>query len=280
MFVSFRGQSVPQNICFLCLTLYLKFVIQRCVCWCHSSNNAGRIDDKALAFDCLIEKRNSNLTNCYISWERKPQTLSENRCPISTCLCTLYDILTWPSDVSPKLRSMTFGNEQNTCRHICTSWSFSIALTHDLFRRFHGWTYVLEFSENRCFFQYENEVSFMSKWCTTGPLMTRPHFSDSSGRIEVNKDAMKVPEGWRWDGDWQLAPELSLFYDRDAGLTTFLEDVFVNEMRVPGKTRRVSIIPALRSYFCEFFKSYDFFWIILCHKKHFNSIYHQKSFLI
>ena len=38
--------------------------------------------------------------------------------------------------------------------------------------------------------------------------MTRPKWSDSTGKIELLKDHFEPPPGWRWDGDWYVSPEL------------------------------------------------------------------------
>lgn len=65
-------------------------------------------------------------------------------------------------------------------------------------------------------------------------MMTRPAWSDSAGRVELKKDVIKPPTGWNWDGDWYISPELSLFFDKDAGLSQYLEDIYVCEMRIAG----------------------------------------------
>lgn len=58
--------------------------------------------------------------------------------------------------------------------------------------------------------QYENQASIMGKWVTTRPPLTRPPWSDSTGRQELPKDSFKLPEGWKWDSGWFLSPEKSL----------------------------------------------------------------------
>ncbi|PAA82420.1 hypothetical protein BOX15_Mlig000471g3 [Macrostomum lignano] len=78
---------------------------------------------------------------------------------------------------------------------------------------------------------YENEWYFV-KWMKSGP--GRPAWSDASGRVEILKDKLTPPAGWKWERDWFVSPELSLFYDKDAGHSEFLEDVYVNETRMPG----------------------------------------------
>ncbi|PAA77701.1 hypothetical protein BOX15_Mlig001839g4 [Macrostomum lignano] len=78
---------------------------------------------------------------------------------------------------------------------------------------------------------YENEW-FIIKWMKNGP--GRPAWSDASGRVEILKEKLNPPPGWKWDKDWYVSPELSLFYDKDAGHSEFTEDVYVNETRLPG----------------------------------------------
>uniref|UniRef100_A0A183APG9 Myoferlin n=1 Tax=Echinostoma caproni TaxID=27848 RepID=A0A183APG9_9TREM len=61
---------------------------------------------------------------------------------------------------------------------------------------------------------YENQASIMGKWVTTRPPLTRPAWSDNTGREELQKDSFRLPEGWQWDGDWFLNPERSLLYKK------------------------------------------------------------------
>uniref|UniRef100_T1JKN2 C2 domain-containing protein n=1 Tax=Strigamia maritima TaxID=126957 RepID=T1JKN2_STRMM len=81
---------------------------------------------------------------------------------------------------------------------------------------------------------YENQVSILGKWTTKGPTMTRPPFSDAAGIISLPKDYFTAPDGWKFDGDWFVAPEISAMYDSDAGHRVFLEDVFENQNRLPA----------------------------------------------
>ena len=44
-----------------------------------------------------------------------------------------------------------------------------------------------------------------------------------------------MPNGWEWKGEWEIAPELSLIYDKDAGHTQFMEEVYEQNTRfLPG----------------------------------------------
>ena len=109
--------------------------------------------------------------------------------------------------------------------------------------------------------------------------MTRPKWSDSTGKIELLKDHFEPPPGWRWDGDWYVSPELrwvkfihirsfifvwiillltyvnkrceiffsflhpSMLYDVDAGHSTFLEDCYECEARIPAGAWGPASIP-------------------------------------
>uniref|UniRef100_A0A671NPU5 C2 domain-containing protein n=1 Tax=Sinocyclocheilus anshuiensis TaxID=1608454 RepID=A0A671NPU5_9TELE len=81
---------------------------------------------------------------------------------------------------------------------------------------------------------YENQtkLALVGNWGTTG--LTYPKFSDVTGRIKLPKECFKPPPGWSWAGDWYVSPEKTLLYDADAGHISFLEEVFENQMRLPG----------------------------------------------
>ncbi|XP_076460960.1 myoferlin-like isoform X2 [Babylonia areolata] len=82
---------------------------------------------------------------------------------------------------------------------------------------------------------YENQVNILGTWTNKGPTMSRPKFSDSEGKVDLPKDKFMPPSGWRWDGDWYISPELSMLFDRDAGHTLFMEDVYECQSRnIPG----------------------------------------------
>ncbi len=51
------------------------------------------------------------------------------------------------------------------------------------------------------------------------------------------KEKFKLPSGWEWQGDWYVAPEISASYDKDAGHTQFMEEVYEQNCRtLPGAT--------------------------------------------
>uniref|UniRef100_A0A673BC18 Dysferlin, limb girdle muscular dystrophy 2B (autosomal recessive) n=1 Tax=Sphaeramia orbicularis TaxID=375764 RepID=A0A673BC18_9TELE len=81
---------------------------------------------------------------------------------------------------------------------------------------------------------YENQtrLALVGSWGTTG--LTYPKFSDVTGRIKLPKESFKPSPGWTWAGDWYISPEKTLLFDVDAGHMTFTEEVFENQMRLPG----------------------------------------------
>jgi len=84
---------------------------------------------------------------------------------------------------------------------------------------------------------YENQGKPpMFDW--TPKIIKRPGFSDSEGKIRLNKDSFVPPEGWKWDdppdGAWFIDPEMSSTYDADAGHKKFMQDCFENESCIPG----------------------------------------------
>uniref|UniRef100_H3D0Y8 Dysferlin, limb girdle muscular dystrophy 2B (autosomal recessive) n=1 Tax=Tetraodon nigroviridis TaxID=99883 RepID=H3D0Y8_TETNG len=81
---------------------------------------------------------------------------------------------------------------------------------------------------------YENQtrLALVGSWGTTG--LTYPKFSDISGRVKLPKESFKPSHGWSWAGDWFISPEKTLLIDADAGHMTFTEEVFENQMRLPG----------------------------------------------
>jgi len=66
--------------------------------------------------------------------------------------------------------------------------------------------------------------------------MTRPKFSDANGEIALPKEAFVPPQGWKWDGDWQISPEMRYVCIRKAlllaGLCVFRKACCVLEKNV------------------------------------------------
>ncbi|KAG2465642.1 DYSF protein, partial [Polypterus senegalus] len=82
---------------------------------------------------------------------------------------------------------------------------------------------------------YENQtkLALVGNWGTTG--LTYPKYSDVTGKIKLPKDSFRPSHGWTWVGDWFISPEKTLLFDSDAGHMTFMEEVFENQMRLPGR---------------------------------------------
>ncbi|XP_064199854.1 dysferlin isoform X3 [Anguilla rostrata] len=81
---------------------------------------------------------------------------------------------------------------------------------------------------------YENQtkLALLGSWGTTG--LTYPKFSDITGKVKLSKESFRPSPGWTWAGEWYISPEKTLLYDVDAGHMTFMEEVFENQMRLPG----------------------------------------------
>ncbi|VDP68177.1 unnamed protein product [Echinostoma caproni] len=95
---------------------------------------------------------------------------------------------------------------------------------------------------------YENQGKILNKWVTTKPPLTRPAWSDASGKKELKKESFNPPPGWRWDGDWFVDPEISVLYQKDTNQTSFVEDVYVNESRTPNGNWEPAQIPYSDAY--------------------------------
>uniref|UniRef100_A0A4W4HL56 C2 domain-containing protein n=1 Tax=Electrophorus electricus TaxID=8005 RepID=A0A4W4HL56_ELEEL len=82
--------------------------------------------------------------------------------------------------------------------------------------------------------QYENQtkLALVGSWGTAG--LTYPKFSDVTGRVKLPKESFRPSPGWTWAGDWYISPEKTLLCDVDAGHMSFMEEVFENQMRLPG----------------------------------------------
>ncbi|XP_039189745.1 dysferlin isoform X4 [Crotalus tigris] len=81
---------------------------------------------------------------------------------------------------------------------------------------------------------YENQtkLALVGNWGTTG--LTYPKYSDITGKIKLPKDTFRPSTGWAWAGDWFVSPEKTLLHDVDAGHMSFVEEVFENQVRLPG----------------------------------------------
>ncbi|XP_077157456.1 dysferlin isoform X2 [Paroedura picta] len=81
---------------------------------------------------------------------------------------------------------------------------------------------------------YENQtkLALVGNWGTTG--LTYPKYSDVTSKIKLPKGSFRPSAGWTWAGEWFVSPEKTLLYDVDAGHTSFVEEVFENQVRLPG----------------------------------------------
>uniref|UniRef100_A0A8C3LK00 Dysferlin n=1 Tax=Chrysolophus pictus TaxID=9089 RepID=A0A8C3LK00_CHRPC len=81
---------------------------------------------------------------------------------------------------------------------------------------------------------YENQtkLALVGNWGTTG--LTYPKYSDVTGKIKLPKDSFKPSTGWTWAGDWFISPEKTMLHEADAGHLSFVEEVFENQVRLPG----------------------------------------------
>ncbi|KAL7062964.1 hypothetical protein AAHC03_0807 [Spirometra sp. Aus1] len=80
---------------------------------------------------------------------------------------------------------------------------------------------------------YENQASIAGSWSSRKPPLTRSPWTDVTGKMELPKEGFVPPEGWKWDGDWEVSPEISLLFKKDAGATSFVESIYYNETRTP-----------------------------------------------
>ncbi len=56
-------------------------------------------------------------------------------------------------------------------------------------------------------------------------------------QIALPKEKFQLPNGWNWKGDWDIAPDMSLLYEKDAGHTQYLEEVYEqNKRNLPGSS--------------------------------------------
>nr|KAG5693813.1 hypothetical protein BaRGS_004421 [Batillaria attramentaria] len=82
---------------------------------------------------------------------------------------------------------------------------------------------------------YENQVNILGTWTNKGPTMTRPKCYPFVVQVDLPKDEFHPPAGWRFEGDWYISPELSMMFDKDAGHSTFMEDLYECQSRnIPG----------------------------------------------
>ncbi|XP_053126190.1 fer-1-like protein 5 isoform X3 [Hemicordylus capensis] len=89
---------------------------------------------------------------------------------------------------------------------------------------------------------YENQRKMHGIWGTKD-LMDHPNFSDVTGQVSLPKDQFRLPNGWKWDGDWTVEPQRRLLLDTETNHTEVLEEVYENQIRKPGRTWKLATIP-------------------------------------
>ncbi|XP_061564455.1 myoferlin-like isoform X3 [Cololabis saira] len=89
---------------------------------------------------------------------------------------------------------------------------------------------------------YENQAQVFGNWGTTG-LVGRHKFSDVTGKLKLKHEYFLPPRGWEWESDWFIDPEKALLSEADAGHTEFMDEVFQNETRFPGREWKAASEP-------------------------------------
>ncbi|XP_072312686.1 myoferlin-like isoform X1 [Eucyclogobius newberryi] len=89
---------------------------------------------------------------------------------------------------------------------------------------------------------YENQAKVFGKWGTTG-LVGRHKFSDVTGKLKLKQEYFMPPRGWEWEETWFIDPEKALLTEADAGHTEFMDEVFQNETRFPGREWKAASEP-------------------------------------
>uniref|UniRef100_A0A6I8RJL7 C2 domain-containing protein n=1 Tax=Xenopus tropicalis TaxID=8364 RepID=A0A6I8RJL7_XENTR len=82
---------------------------------------------------------------------------------------------------------------------------------------------------------YENESRISGRWSSRF-LLNHHKFSDATGTIKLRKKSFVVPEGWKWESDWQVDNERSLPNEDYNEHLEITEELFENERRLnlPG----------------------------------------------
>ncbi|XP_076007812.1 myoferlin-like isoform X1 [Genypterus blacodes] len=81
---------------------------------------------------------------------------------------------------------------------------------------------------------YENQAKMFGKWGTTG-LVGRHKYSDITGKMKLKQEYFMPPPGWEWEDKWVVDPEKALLTEADAGHSEFMDEVFENQTRFPGR---------------------------------------------
>eukprot|EP00079_Xenopus_tropicalis_P023312 XP_012815625.1 PREDICTED: LOW QUALITY PROTEIN: myoferlin-like [Xenopus tropicalis] len=88
---------------------------------------------------------------------------------------------------------------------------------------------------------YENQSRISGKWSSRF-LLNHHKFSDATGTVKLKKKSFVVPEGWKWESDWQLDKERSLPNEDYNGHLEITEEVFENARRLSnGKWQQAKV---------------------------------------
>ena len=99
---------------------------------------------------------------------------------------------------------------------------------------YNGEKYIKLYAIN---FQYENQVYQITSRSWTKENLNRPNFSDVTGKVELLKEKFELQKGWEWTSKWEVAQEISLLFDKDAGHSNYMEEVYEQHSRLlPGAT--------------------------------------------
>ncbi|XP_060106581.1 fer-1-like protein 5 [Heteronotia binoei] len=96
---------------------------------------------------------------------------------------------------------------------------------------------ILVFAET-----YENQKKAHGLWGTRD-LKPHPSFSDITGEVRLSKDKFQEPLGWKWDGNWIIEPQRRLLLDIETNRSELLEEVYENQIRLPGRGWKPAPIP-------------------------------------
>ncbi|XP_041424830.1 myoferlin-like [Xenopus laevis] len=78
---------------------------------------------------------------------------------------------------------------------------------------------------------YENQSRLSGKWSSRF-LLNHHKFSDATGTVKLKKKSFVVPEGWKWESDWQVDNERSLPHEDYNGHLEIMDEVFEHERRL------------------------------------------------
>ncbi|XP_041427025.1 myoferlin-like [Xenopus laevis] len=81
---------------------------------------------------------------------------------------------------------------------------------------------------------YENQSRLSGKWSSRF-LLNHHKFSDATGTVKLKKKKFVVPEGWKWESDWQVNNERSLPHEDYNEHLEITDEVFEHERRLSNE---------------------------------------------